>query len=66
MSKEYTEIRNIGNTYGCFIVKESEGKYYATVEDFTTDFDSMEYWQEIPKYLYKALIKYNNSRLNKK
>jgi hypothetical protein len=43
------------NTYGSLIIMEERGFYYAKMEDC---FDSDE--EEIPKYLYDALLKYTN------
>ena len=44
------EIGEIGNYYGCLEVKEEEGAYYWSIENW-----SGHTWQEIPEYLYTAL-----------
>lgn len=53
MGKEI-EIGTISNYYGGLIIKKEINKYYWAIENWDgTNF------QEIPKYLYKVLIKYN-------
>ena len=54
---EYVEVGvgNIGNYYGGLNVKYDNGKYFWCIDDYCDDLD----WEEIPKYLYDALIKYN-------
>jgi len=45
---------DIGNYYGGLEIKEEEGKYFWGIENYDgTDFE------EIPKYLYDALIKFS-------
>ncbi len=45
---------DIGNYYGGLGIKEEEGKYFWGIENYDgTDFE------EIPKYLYDALIKFS-------
>ena len=46
----------VGNYYGCLKVKEDDGKYFWTIEDWDGD-----YWLEIPEQLYKALLPYGYS-----
>jgi hypothetical protein len=46
----------IGNFYGGLEVKEEDGKYYWGIENW----DGTEF-EEIPKYLYDALIKYRDT-----
>ena len=53
---EAKEIGNIGNYYGCLNIKEKEGKYFWSIENW----DGF-VWQEIPKSLYDELIKFEDS-----
>lgn len=52
-----TEIGTIGNYYGGLSVKEEDGKYYWSIENYANT-----YWKEIPESLYKALIEYETER----
>ena len=51
------KIGTIGNYYGHLEVKEEYGSYWWDIENWNGD-----YWEEIPKYLYDALIKFENER----
>lgn len=46
-------IGTIGNYYGGLSVKEDGGKYFWSIENYTGY-----NWEEIPKYLYDALLKF--------
>ena len=56
-----TEIKGIGNYYGGLIIKEESGKYYWLIENYNTDLDDIEDWDEIPKTLYFELLNFNKS-----
>lgn len=45
----------ICNYYGGLTVKNEDGRFFWAIEDWDG-----EDWDEIPKYLYEALVKYNN------
>lgn len=62
---EYKAIGEIGNYYGGLFVMEYEGKYYWCIENYDTDFEDLEDWDEIDKELYDSLIAYQE-RLDKK
>lgn len=47
-------IGEIGNYYGGLSVKESDRKYFWSIENWDGD-----NWEEIPKYLYDALVKFH-------
>lgn len=48
-----TQVGDIGNYYGGLGVTTVDGKHYWSIEDWSgCD------WQEIPKYLYDALVKF--------
>lgn len=47
------QIGSIGNYYGCLEVKQDGDKYYWSAEDW----DGHD-WEEIPEYLYRALVKF--------
>ena len=51
------EIGGIGNYYGGLSVLMAEGKYYWGIENH----DGI-YWEEIPRYLFDALNKYEEER----
>ena len=50
-------VGDIGNYYGGLNIKESEGKFFWSIENY----DGYD-WEEIPEYLYQTLIKYKNER----
>ena len=50
-------IGDIGNYYGGLSVKTENGRYYWSIEDWDGD-----EWEEIPQYLYDALVKYEADR----
>ncbi len=47
-------IGGIGNYYGCLEVKEEDGKYYWSIENW-----SGHDWEEISKRLYFALLEHD-------
>ena len=49
------DIETIGNHYGCLRFSEFEDKFYWSITDWYGDD-----WDDIPKYLYDALLKYHN------
>lgn len=50
------EIGGIGNYYGGLSVKEEDGKYFWSIENY----DGHD-WEEIPKSLYDELVRYDES-----
>lgn len=54
------KIGDICNYYGGLEVKEENGKFFWSIEDWAGYG-----WEEIPKYLYDALIKYEDERVRK-
>ena len=52
-------IGNIGNYYGGLAIKKENDKYYWTI----TGYEGDEY-EEIPQYLFDALIKFKNESTN--
>jgi len=54
-----TEIFSIGNYYGGLNVMEFNGKFYWCIENYDTDFEKLEYWNEITEELYVSIIKFN-------
>ena len=49
------EIGNIGNYYGGLSIKKVGDKYFWSIHDWDGDC-----WDEIPKYLYDSLNKYQD------
>lgn len=54
-----TRISGICNFYGVLTVKDEEGKYFWSIEDW-----SGQSWEEIPKTLYDELLKFEAEGLN--
>ena len=50
-------IGEIGNYYGGLGVKQEDGKFFWSIENYSGD-----HWDEIPQQLYDALIKYEDER----
>ena len=59
-------IGTIGNYYGGLHVREKEGKYYWVIQDWSTELENLDDWEECDKELYDALIAYEERRKNKK
>ena len=55
-----TSIGSIGNYYGGLFVKEEDGKYYWGISNYDGTG-----WEEIPKKLYKALLKFEKRGMAK-
>lgn len=53
-------VSSIGNYYGGLHILEHEGKYYWIIENFDTNFDDLDQYEEITKELYDAIIKNKN------
>lgn len=51
-------IGSIGNYYGGLSVKEDNGKYFWSIENYDG-----EDWEEIPQSLYDELTKFENERV---
>lgn len=51
-------IGTIGNYYGGLWVKEEDGSYYWSIENYNGH-----HWKEIPKSLYDELIKLERKEL---
>ncbi len=51
------EIGDIGNHYGGLEIMEKDGKFLWGIENYNGTA-----WDEIPKYLYDALVKYETER----
>jgi hypothetical protein len=51
MSKNQTEIGEIGNYYGCLTVKSEGKKFYWSIENWDGHC-----WEEIPENLFEALV----------
>lgn len=56
MSEKITEIGEIGNYYGGLAVKQEDGKFYWSIENW----DGC-YWEEISQELYRALLKHDDN-----
>lgn len=54
------QIGDIGNYYGGLSVKELDSKFYWSIENYDGA-----YWEEIPKYLYDALVKFETEKESK-
>lgn len=47
-------VGNIGNYYGGLVVKSENDKYYWSITNYNGDS-----WEEIPEYLYDALVAFS-------
>lgn len=52
------EIGTISNTYGGLQVTTCNDKYYWIIDGWECDINDIRDWEEIPKYLYDALINF--------
>jgi hypothetical protein len=50
----------IGNYYGSLNIKDENGVYFWSIENWDGN-----YWEEIPKSLYNALVKFERQRRKK-
>lgn len=57
MKEIKTKIGDIGNYYGGLNVKKTKEGYFWSIENYDGD-----WWSEIPKHLYDALISYEEER----
>ena len=64
MENKHIDIGSIGNYYGCLSVMQKEDKYYWIIENYDTDLDNLDDWEEISKELYDLLIIHNNKHKN--
>ena len=49
-------IWGVGNYYGGIWVMSVAGKFYWIIENYDTDFEDLEEWEEISKELYDQLL----------
>jgi hypothetical protein len=56
------EIGRIGNYYGGLNVAKIGNEYGWLIENWDTEFNEVEAYEIIPKYLYDALIKFESER----
>lgn len=57
MELNHEDICGIGNTYGCLIILEHDGKYYWLIEDYNTNLNNLDEYEEISRDLYLAIKK---------
>jgi len=62
MTEKYKQIGTVNNYYGGLFAMEKDGKYYWLIQNYSTDFDDIEHWEECDKELYEALIAYEERR----
>ena len=55
--EKYQYIGEIGNYYGGLTVTKYNGKYYWLIENYDTNKDDINDWEEISEKLYNLLIK---------
>lgn len=53
MRKETRDVGEIGNYYGGLSIKEDDGKFYWSIENYCGD-----NWYEIPESLYLEILKH--------
>ncbi|MCP4370549.1 MAG: hypothetical protein GY797_20915 [Deltaproteobacteria bacterium] len=54
---ERIKVGEIGNYYGGLSIKEVNGHFFWSIENYNGDD-----WKEIPRYLYIAIRKYEQER----
>ena len=59
---ERTVIDLIGNYYGYLNVMTLDGKFYWCIENYNTDLENLEDWEEINEELYNSIITFYNSK----
>lgn len=59
---ESRSVGDIGNYYGGLWVAEHEGRYWWMIENYDAFPGDFKFYDEIPKYLYDALVKYEEER----
>lgn len=64
--KKMKKVGNIGNYYGGLYVQKKENKYYWIIENYDTEFDNLEEWEEISENLYNELIGNNKKHITEK
>lgn len=57
MAEIVTSVGEIGNYYGGLLIKQCDNDYFWGIENY--DGTS---WEQIPKYLYDAISKFENER----
>ena len=59
MEKEFRkqQVGTIGNYYGGLWIAKQGDKYYWCIENWNTDLDDVEEYEEIDKKLYNILLK---------
>ena len=62
----HKSIGTIRNYYGGLHVTKKDGKYYWIIQDYSTELDELDDWEECDKKLYDALIAYENRRNRRK
>ena len=50
-------IESIGNYYGNLFIRKTIAGYYWIIENYDTDFDNLDEWDEITEELYNELLK---------
>jgi len=58
---ENTRVLGIGNYYGGLHISEVAGKFYFIIENYDTDFEDLDEWQEINESLYNQLKIHNET-----
>jgi len=61
MKENLKYIKGPGNYYGGIYVTEFEGKFYWLIENYDTDFENPEEWEEITKELFDSLIDHDKN-----
>ena len=53
-----------GNYYGSLSLLKHENKYYWCIEDYDTDFENLDEWNEITEKLYNTIKEETKKPLN--
>jgi len=64
--KKSIPVLESGNYYGGLHILNHNEKYYSIIENWDTEYEDIESWDEIDKELYDALIAFQNRLKDKK
>ena len=53
-------IETVGNYYGNLNITNHDNKYYMIIQNYDTDLDDLNEWDEISETLYNELLKHKN------
>jgi hypothetical protein len=58
--EEVNNDKLASNAQGGLHIMELKGKYYWLIFNYDTDFNDIDYWQEVPESLYREIKDFND------